>query len=416
MNRRNFLKLLGISGAAAATVGAGAGVDKLFAKGPEGISQKVDSIETIGLDSPLTQFELRVLIDSINKENIRLKENTYYGTFFISEKALKEFNANLGGESFQSFLRRHTNVLDALLKAANPPISGGFKVNRLVVLRDGTQPPSLYELSNNNWAAKGMRDSDGYWNFSSFYQPKHTSYYDAQQNIDYGLIHEWGHTILNLADHYALDVEPQPSQFLDKESVGIPVEWRRYMSRERNDLGSPLMIGGREIDRYSALQLKRREAGGFTHDQNRNYVFDRASWPIEFPESVDLKFFTDEGKPIEVAKIEIRQTQAKNKKGEIYNERINPTAHYIGPSNNLDPKTVFDCHGKHYIPHGSGTVHILIEDRFGIQYFRWMDVRDFNIPYWQGKKDKATLKLKAVRTHDERQPNPKNFDWKIRPE
>ena len=45
----------------------------------------------------------------------------------------------------------------------------------------------------------------------------------------------------------------------------------------------------------------------------------------------------------------------------------------------------------------------------GERSYRWMDIRDFNIPYWIGNKEHVTMVFKSATEKDD----PKTFDWRI---
>ncbi len=56
-----------------------------------------------------------------------------------------------------------------------------------------------------------------------------------------------------------------------------------------------------------------------------------------------------------------------------------------------------------------GTLFLRVTKINGEQLFRWMDIRDFNIPYWQGHEKHVTMSFNLASGKDD----PNNFNWQI---
>src|SRR3989344_870582 len=239
-------------------------------------------MEIIGSDKPLSEQELSNYIKTTNEKPTEMPENVTYGTIFVSKKAYKDFSKNLS-ETFESFIQRHALTMSHLLKQADPP-TNNFTIRRIIILEDKVGSPNSF---SQDWAEKGIKDSDGAWFFGEAYNPSSSAYFRKEDNIDLGLLHEWGHTILHLADQYKLDYNNADSTSIDRIVTQLPASWRKYIGSYRNDMLDLMASTSPQFNRFTALQLERRRKRG-SHDVLPNIV-DENGWQHELPQQVGLK-------------------------------------------------------------------------------------------------------------------------------
>ncbi|OGE31861.1 hypothetical protein A2631_01915 [Candidatus Daviesbacteria bacterium RIFCSPHIGHO2_01_FULL_44_29] len=366
------------------------------------VNLKTNQIEVVGLDKPLSEQGLLTYIKTVNEKPAEMLENMVYGSIFVSKKAYEDFSKNLG-ETFELFIQRHSTAMNHLLKQANPPTTD-FTMRRIVILEDKVAPPYS---GHQNWAQKGMKDSDGAWFFGEAYNPRSTAYFRKEDSIDLGLLHEWGHTILHLNDQYKLDYNNADSTSIDRIVTQLPASWRKYIGSYRNDMLDLMASTSPQFNRFTALQLERRRKRG-SHDVLPNIV-DENGWQHELPQQVGLKLL-HEGREIKVKNLSVYVTQARTI-GPARQKNIPEKAIFENDSAFLYPQSFF-IRREYGVYSDEATVLMLIRDEHNQRYFRWMDIRDFNIPFWQGL-DKLQATLNVVSQDATEPPNPANFDWTI---
>ena len=224
-------------------------------------------------------------------------------------------------------------------------------------------------------------------------------------------MHEWGHWVLHLNDQYLLDYKPDEEN-LPTPLRDIPQVWRSYNLGNRNDeLGRCLMYSVDPwIGKYSAEQLARRVKEGWVHDFER-IMRDLKGWPGEVPSATYLDF----GSRFKGAKVEVYRTHptGKNKalgeepifQGEVDQEgKVN-----IGnPFKDWAPHPNEGPWMKGYIQSPCGVLFIKVITPEGKVYFRWEDIRAFNLAYWRGYKE-VVMKMNLASA----ETDPLSFDWTI---
>lgn len=213
-------------------------------------SQEIDGVLTYGFENPLTSQELEDLRLDINSKvdshEITLSPDRLYGTYYIDAQTYNEFRGRYG-ESFQVFLKRHFAKMNQMLTEGNAGagITNGVQsaeLRRLVVIQEGFEPEASWHTG---WKTKGFKDSDGAWGAwgPRPFRPDEYDWYDSAEKIHYGTIHEMGHTIFHVTDHYALDTVPQRGVgHTDTALQGINTHWSKYVTNLKWDPDDPNLM------------------------------------------------------------------------------------------------------------------------------------------------------------------------------
>lgn len=349
--------------------------------------------------SPLSQTQLDKFIEQVNSNPLPKEEDTYYASFFVPESVYTRWSKK-SKYSFEIFLNSHVGEVNKMLK----PAGYKFLVRWFLVVQDGVAVPASWDET---WLREGLKDSDGRYYFDDpKYDPGKSSYF--QNGYDYGLPHEIGHQVFHLKDHYDLDRDLRWKGIVLPLSLnGAHYSTLVYRAADRADQSNDLMSGGNgtEIRTYTKLQLARRRTQGFVHNFKRE-LWDYEGWPIEFPQRVQMKFY-DGAKPLTVSKLEVYTIFNSPDKKDTFLSK----SPYVCTPDNFIPKKALSPHGN-YILNGEAVLLLVIKDKEGKSYLRWTDIRDFNIPYWQGFTDNVTMRLQAMsltRDYDA----PLSFNWGI---
>jgi hypothetical protein len=362
-------------------------------------------IDVYGLTTPYNQDQLTALINNLNQIHPNLRNDTYYGTIFVTLDVYNQF-LNTTQENIVNFLARNSTKLSTILKTANPPVLGGYFTRRLIIVNDpNINYPASYHFGYQTY---NLRDSDGTWFFNTIYNPADSYYYDATEKIDYGLLHEFGHNILHLNDQYDLDVAQTdiPSTLLSL----LPVTWQQYFNRFKHGISDEDLMStvGHKIQEFTARQLSRRAN---IHDFTR-VMSDYLGWNPEFPNIVKFRF-SQNGNPVNPAEVQIysangninsvvnslNQTKStrfhvplyskgRTLKSEMVTTNIisgTPIRTYsliTGNDLTLNPSELFQINSDNVIANNAGTLLLIIKDNIGKQFFRWLDVREFNLAKW----------------------------------
>jgi len=428
ISRRNFL-----CGSFAIAAALALGIKPAEAGDPPKV---INGIETWGYQRPLSQTELYQLLLNSNavfegRKEV-LEEGQFYLSVFIPQKA---YQSLLNNESPQSFLLRHVNRLDRMIKSGNrytnDTLIKGLAIRRLVVIEDGVDAPVSHQRARRY---AGFKDSDGLWEIDASYTPEKSSYYHADEKIDYGLLHEWGHRVLYLPDQYALDASiselgsqspdnniPEIMELSSKRSnqpiiqsvnafTGVPHAWQEYITSKRNDrFGNTLMNSSyNKFGPYESLQLYRRVKGKWTH--KFEWLTSEAMW--DFPNEVPAKTIVTFGKDYAGSDLKIYRTDGFYDSKQLENAPIFSGKLDTGGSVNIyNPfeNTYMYAPGlpTQFVPSYRGDLFIKVIKPDGTIYFRWFDIRELNAAFWLGQTDAVgiTMNLAAV---DE---TPESFHW-----
>lgn len=307
--------------------------------------------------------------------------------------------------SFQLFLKRHEDAFNKMVHEQPFPDTNKLQLRRLIVINDNAKSPSAYSLQNL------IRDSDGGWYFNQPdypISPDKNAYYSNETGIDRGYLHEMGHSILHvnhLSDMYARTFSTIDGAFSDLES--IPPQWKLYTQGTRLDIGRGLMssVEGK-IGLHTNLQLVQRQKQGRVHDYEKNAAEIRGYFPYDIPERNTFSF----GKDFTDANIEIFRSKEINGKQSLFS--IGTYTNSENGDLTLPKEKLFlpeAEYGERGVARENAVLFIKIIGKDGKNYLRWLDIRDFNIPYWQGYNDHVNMVFDLASEKDD----PKTFDWKI---
>ncbi len=373
-------------------------------------SQTIDGLLTYGQDQPLTKSELAGLIGFLNTDPLAMEEDAYYATFLASETAFQTF-AQDEGESLQAYLVRHVAWMDRALKMANPPAEGGLVARRFIILADGVfKFPWDVRSRRIDYVAHGLLDSDGSWSFVDIYCPKSCGFYNTDLELDTALLHEWIHAIFHLPDHYAFDLHA--STDIHTLLEGSTELWQSFWSGRRPDIshGDFAMGGGGFMLRhYSALQLLDRRNRGNTHDNDRN------RYEMGFLAQVPQVSVLDFGPESAGAGVLIYQTQACPPESP---NRKASSCKILVPDPVLDGR--LDERGRIVVGNLFARYEVKVPVKEGVLFikvtngdetwFRWMDIRDFNLAYWHGFTNSVLMRMDLASAADD----PNQFSWEIK--
>lgn len=384
-------------------------------------------IDLYGESVPLNQDQVNTLISQLNANPLSMLPDTYYATMFVASDVYKQFIAD-NSENITAYLARNGNRLSTMLKTANPPVNGGLIIRRLVIVTDSSVvTPASY---HNGYITDGIKDSDGTWYFNSVYRPADSAYYNSGEKVDYGLLHEFGHSVLHLNDQYLLDV---PRDQLGSILLSVmPTVWQDYYNYYKKGVSDQDLMAtvGPKIQDFTARQLNRRKN---IHDFSGT-IRDYLGWNPEFPASVKVNFYNGttqiNAKTVKVYRRTLSAqtiTQISNKKlshGKAAFEKdfspINSLSGINGISDipvktysvskgqgfTLNPQELFMTDSSGLIPDGTATLIWEITDNTGKSYWRWTDVRDLNVASWTSNNNLSEQLSGLYNT-------PATFNWQI---
>jgi len=394
--------------------------------------EEIDGLETYGDQDPLTQDELSLLITELNSRERAMRADTYYSTFFITDKAYDQFPID-EKESFQNFLRRQITEMSRMLKDGQPPVKGGVEVRRLIIVKEGVSCPGSYDLSYLEERNR-INDSDGTYFIpdlwteyfdnekDGFFKPSNTivlpaprpPYYNSEEGLHYGLIHELLHQITHFPEPYALSYfDYRPSLAIDENAVelqDVPPQWKYYdIIKGRNDLGNTIMTNANSrLGPYESWFFYRREMAGDTH--NLEKTMREATWsaPNDIPECSIISF----GKDYADSQVFVYRTTGNDNERSINSTplviaRLDSAGSFI-IGNPFKEFTYLDRRGGGILA-CEGTLLIKVYKN-GVVHVRWMDVRDFNLAYWRGHESTVKMEMNIASEADD----PQAFDWTIK--
>lgn len=339
LSRRDFLKIAGITAGAGLVEGIGLYEYKknpdIFHKKPLELTPEIVSgVEVYGLKEKITsadmvdklyayfdeKFANENGINITNKVEQRkelLNPNERYLEVSVRRSAYDSFTEkqNATGMSFPEWIKIHVDIMNRILKSAEPALDIKVVLRRIIVMedkaagefwdesrfRDGAAIGSAFDVAwkdrfypfcidtDHSWAiADDYRGSGGayFWEFhhecnkTIFGTPVGKFPYivikelpDENDSLsgknyvsfDMGLIHEWSHYVLNLPDEYTMDVHDPAVRFKDftlgSSNFSVPEmsPYLTYLMKEN--------IGTRSRD---------------------HYVADRWRWASKLPREISL--------------------------------------------------------------------------------------------------------------------------------
>ncbi|MFZ3301458.1 MAG: hypothetical protein WA152_01945 [Microgenomates group bacterium] len=375
-------------------------------------------------EKPLNDDDLdslkMIFVDQMIQGERKLDPNTTYTTIFCRSSLYNKFPNYTDGESYEHFIARQFEVINEKSKK----IGLNIVLREVVIVNDDIMTTRSLDSS---YLDDNIPGSDGIYHDNPDYNPNLSSYSYVDNNgkiVDMGWIHEavW-HATLRGNDSYALEYNnghdqrfhPIPSDFKSLQDTENP--WTHYlMLRDRQDITNKCIsvIGYPPFDdigfgEHAELMLKRRLENGTLHDF-KDSTLDLAGWRADLPNHASLAFTDSEGNSLGDTNIKIYRTERTGdptKVLELYSQSLNPTPIYCGSNKLIKLNQMFNITNG-VVPMCEGTLLIDING----QYFRWMDIRDFQIPKWKGKEN-PTLNLKVISQSNSKNIPPESFDHRI---
>ena len=214
--------------------------------------------------------------------------------------------------------------------------------------------------------------------------PRGSGYYHADDDIDYGLLHEMAHQ-LGLIDLYQLDLPP-----------------------ERND------VSGQGYSSVACLMhgcspfLSKHSALAMTHwlDKAHGYF---GQYMYSMPSEMKLRILGFDGKPLPGATVKMYQKVNHTDMGQYITKQIkaqgitDANGEWVLPNVPIDPNLVPPSYAGdvlHDNPFGylsvvgeNALLHFRVEYDGGVDY-AWLDTPEVNVAYWEGQTQTAVFERK----------------------
>lgn len=302
---------------------------------------------------------------------------------FVDEGYAQQFQSNTqwvlnpGTDSVTEWLQRHRVRMNEMLAEAGSPLR--WRYDRLELVADGSPLPP-YDRAN----------YDG--NFPTRFEVGQpdlrlggSGYYDAAEDIDYGLLHEIGHQ-LGMIDLYRLNVSPE----------------QNLVSASGYRATPGLMNGVNHfISEHTALAM------ASWHGKRRGYF---GQYLYDVPRRIQLRFLGTSGDPLAQAAITVYQKIETSGIG----ERIPDIAKFSGitdedglytlPNVSVDSSDFWNDVGNElwsnpfgYISnHGENGVFLIKVEANEMVDFVWFDVTEANLAFWRGHTDEGLFDRKTA--------------------
>jgi len=282
-------------------------------------------------------------------------------------------------DSFLHWLQRHIAEMNRMFQRADSPTR--IRLDRILLF---DKAPSGDPLSHAQLLETDGRFPDCFKAGDRDLRLGGSGYYNADADIDYGLLHEWAHQF-GLIDLYRLDVSA--------ESNKVNGQSYRAVSDLMRDCSPAISV-------HTALALRSWEG------KRRGYF---GQYLYDIPAKNALRF-TSGGKPVAGAKVSVFQkteVPTEEPREQIRNKVkfagvTDANGEFVLPNVPMDPRKVPPTETGNvlrpnpfgYISnHGENGVFLIrVEDGRDARY-AWIDITRFNEAYWQGRRDVATYTL-----------------------
>ncbi|MCP4549790.1 MAG: T9SS type A sorting domain-containing protein [bacterium] len=311
-------------------------------------------------------------------ENNTLAIDTKSVAFFscIDRSRLENFREGTANypaaatDDFIDWLNRHMARLNEMFATAG--CAKRVHYDTLPLIGDADPDP---EIENIEFAIFPFRYAvtDGSLRTSGYYRP--------EQDLDYGLLHEWGHQ-LGLIDIYRLNLEPWLNE----------VNGEAYTS-----VGGLMMNCSEFISEHSANAMNSWQ--DIAHGYFGQYLYS-------LPEQVKLRITDLEGRPLRCAQVRVFQKEERPDVGEVLSNQVKFTGvtdemgEWILPNVEIDPLLAPPCpSGDTLNDNPFGYVNVtgsngllLIEVEYdGIVNYVWLDIVEVNNAFWGGQTDTVVV-------------------------
>lgn len=356
--------------------------DEVVQQAPVALSLEPDETQSFVLarvwDGALHEISFELDADDARPNNNALGIGTKSVAFlsYMDRSRVEEFREetsnypNAATDDFIDWLNRHMERFNEMFAAAGSEKRVHFDI--LEVLDDDASDPDVPRI---NFAIFPFRYYAGEGSL------RWSGYYDASEDIDFGLLHEMGHQ-LGLIDIYRLDMSPESNQ----------VSTMGYSAT------ACLMLGCSPF-------LSEHSARAMDHwlDTAHGYY---GQYTYQIPEEVRMRFLGFDGEPLVGATVKVYQKAERPGLGEVITAQVkaqgatNAAGEYVLPNVPINPNLVPTTYAGDQLrdnPFGyvavvgtNGLLHFEIEHEGFVDY-AWLDITEVNNAYWSGQADVAVF-------------------------
>jgi hypothetical protein len=295
---------------------------------------------------------------------------------YIDRSRMEEFREETPGypdmatDDFIDWLNRHTARFNEMFATAGSAKRVHFGV--LEVLDDDAPDPDVETIYFAVFPFR-YRVGEGSLRLSG--------YYDADEDTDFGLLHEMGHQ-LGLIDIYRLDLGPSGN----------------YVSSTGYSAVAGLMHS-------CAPFLSQHSAQAMNHwlDSAHGYY---GQYLYQLPQQVGMRFVGHDGQPLVGATVTVYQVAERPGLGQVLTDQVKAQGStdddgvYVLPNVPIDPELVPPTYAGdelHDNPFGyvavvgtNGLLHFRVEHNGFVDY-AWLDITEVNNAYWLGQTESAVF-------------------------
>ena len=268
------------------------------------------------------------------------------------------------------WLNRHMQRFNELFAARGVPKRVHYEI--LQPIRDAEPDPEIDTIYYAVFPFR-YRATDGDLRQSGYYHP--------EDDIDYGLLHEWGHQ-LGLIDIYRLVV-----------------------SSERN------LVNGRSYSPVECLMngvspfLSEHSARAMLHWYETAHGY-YGQYLYSLPATMRMQFFGIDNQPLANARVTVYQLCDRPDMGQVITDQVkfqgwtDANGYYVLPNVPIDPQ-IAPCafNGDCLRPNPFGYIDVvgtnglllLKIERDGFTDYAWLDIIEANLAYWNGATELATF-------------------------
>lgn len=322
-------------------------------------------------------FEIDAADDRPSNNHFRLTSLSVAFLSYVDQSYVDAFRTqsasypNAITDDFFDWLNAHMDRFNELFAAANCDKRVHFDVLR--ELADGASDPSNPPRIQFAIFPFRYRTGDGSLRLSG--------YYDAAEDLDYGLLHEMAHQ-LGLIDIYRLNASASQNQ----------VSGQTYSA-------TPDLMNG--VSHF----LSQHSAGAMNHWLNIAHGY-YGQFLYQMPEQVKMRFVGYDGAPLAGAQVRVYQKAERPGLGEVITTQVKFTGttdsdgEWLVPNVNLNPAyvpTTFAGDTLRNNPFGYvaviGTNGLLLfeVEHQGRSDYAWLEITDVNKAYWAGHTGTATF-------------------------
>jgi hypothetical protein len=325
--------------------------------------------------------EIRFTIDEVDARatNNTLGIDTKSVAFlsYVDLTYIEEFRENTPNfpqavtDDFLDWLNHHMARLNELFAEADCPKRVHLDV--LEVLHDHDPDPEIERIL---FAIFPFR-----YIGSTYGELRTAGYYHADDDIDYGLLHEKAHQ-LGLIDLYRLNVGSDQN-----EVSGLGYSAPAGLMNGVSDF----------LSQHSALAMS--HWADSAHGYYGQYMY-------QMPDEVRLRILGFDGQPIEGATVTVYQKVERPELGEVITDQVkaqgttNEDGEYTLPNVPIDPELVPPTFAGDELrdnPFGyvavvgtNGVLHFRVQQGDFVDY-AWLDITEVNNAYWAGQTEVATF-------------------------